>query len=217
MPQSGLVMRFAQLQPGSTITDSSWAPPDLVPGAEAVYRMQCDDDQEPRYAAFYFIPDITEATQAQSRYDSDVHQHVDSFVSLAWVVASYINGRNPGESSPFTGHQTPTSPPPLGTVIVANGSSPRSEWETDYHAWYDEEHGGKLGKVPGWQLMRRYKLEKVFGDVATAKFYGVNFYDERNGLGGPEWKEGVTAWTLRIRDQAEKPNIRRVWKLVGTS
>lgn len=213
MLQAGLVMRFAQLQPGKTIADSAWSPVDLLPGIEATYQLICDDDQEPRYASFYFVSDITPILSDDSLYSADVQKHSEDFASLAWTVTSFVNGRNPGEDGPFTGPQTPKFAPPKGTVIVANGSTPKPEWVSDYHSWYDQEHGGKLGKVPGWILMRRYKLEKLYGDVAVASFYGVNFYEEKNGLGGPEWKEGVTEWTLRVRDQAAKPNIRRVWKL----
>ncbi|KAK7696872.1 hypothetical protein SLS64_014128 [Diaporthe eres] len=103
----------------------------------------------------------------------------------------------------------------MGTEIVINGSTPKAEYEADYHNWYDQEHVHKLGLVPGWQLTRRFRLEKVYGEAETASFYGVNFYDEENGLGGPEWKASATEWTLRIRQQAAKPNIRRTWKLVG--
>lgn len=209
-------MRLAQLQPGRAITDSAWAPNNAMPGVAAVYKLISNDNEVPQYAAFYLVADISKITNDRSLYAADVQKHSEDFVSLAWVVVSFVNGRNPGETSPYLGTQKPSSPPSPGTIVVANGSTPRPEWESDYHAWYDQEHGGKLGKVPGWQLMRRYKLEMVFGDAATANFYGINFYDEKNGLGGPEWKAGVTDWTLRIRDQAAKPNVRRVWKLVET-
>ena len=66
----------------------------------------------------------------------------------------------------------------------------------------------------GTSEVRRYKLERVFGEAETAAFYGVNFYDEKNGLGGPEWQAGVTEWSMRIRSHAAKPNIRRTWRLV---
>ena len=208
-------MRFAQPQPGSAIGDSVWAPPDAVPGAEAVYKLTADDNESPQYAAFYFLPDITPILNDASLYEADLRKSSDSLITLAWVIASFINGRLPKMDTPHQGSQIPELSLQRGTVIVANGSSPRPEWVEDYHAWYDQEHGGKLGKVPGWQSMRRYELAKVYGEIPTASFYGINFYDEKNGLGGPEWKEGVTPWTLRIRDQAAKPNVRRVWKMVS--
>ena len=213
MAQPGLVMRLAQLRPGAAASDSPLEDPKAVPNAEAVYQCRCNDDKEPGYNTIYFIPDVTPIINDNSLYEADVSKHSGDFASLAWVVVSFVNGRDPGAIVSPKEPQTPSSPPPLGTVIVANGSTPRPEWAEDYHAWYDQEHGGKLGKVPGWQLMRRYKFEKLYGDAETAGFYGINFYDEANGLGGPEWKEGVTEWTMRIREHAAKPNIRRVWKL----
>jgi hypothetical protein len=68
--------------------------------------------------------------------------------------------------------------------------------------------------VPGWNENKRYRLEKSYGDVETASFYGFNFYDVENGLGGPEWKASTdTEWTQRVRSNHAKPNIRRMWKI----
>lgn len=215
MPTPGLVMRLAQSQADAATppTISVLAPPEACPGAEAIYQLNCTDEKEPQYNTFYFVRDIEPLLSSNVLYAADAEKHKGDFASVSWVVLSFVNGRAPGATGNSKANPTPTSAPPLGTIVVANGSTPRPDMQADYNAWYDEEHGGKLTRVPGWQMMRRYKLEKVCGDVETAGFYGVNFYDEVNGLGGPEWKEGVTEWTLRIRDQAAKPNIRRTWKV----
>lgn len=209
MPTPGLLMRLVQSLQGQTPSNEALAPSNVSPNIDAIYRLARTDDKSPEYNTTYFLSDISPLVEDESFYEKDRESFKTSLESIAWVLVSYINGH------PFTHSSVPPSPPPLGTEIVMNGSSPKPEYEADYHNWYDQEHVGKLGGVPGWQLMRRYKFEKVYGEVETASFYGVNFYDEKNGLGGPEWKASATDWTLRIRQQAAKPNVRRTWKLVG--
>jgi hypothetical protein len=210
MPTPGLLMRLVHPPEGQTPSNEALSPPDVSPGIDAIYRLNCTDDKSPEYNTIYFLNDISPLAKDASFYERDRDESKTSLESIAWVLVSHINGH------PATDPCVPPSPPPLGTEIVINGSTPKPEYEADYHNWYDQEHVQKLGAVPGWQLMRRYKLEKVYGEVETASFYGVNFYDEKNGLGGPEWKASATDWTLRIRQQAAKPNVRRTWKLVGT-
>ncbi|POS77042.1 3-oxoadipate enol-lactonase [Diaporthe helianthi] len=209
MPTPGLLMRLIQPLEGKTPSNEEWAPSNVGPNIDAIYRAQRTDDQSPEYNAMYFLSDISPLLKDDSFYEKDRDNSKTTLKSIAWVLASYINGE------PFPDSNAPPTTPPLATEIVINGSTPKPEYEADYNNWYDQEHVGKLGAVPGWQLMRRYKFEKVYGEVETAGFYGINFYDEKNGLGGPEWQAGVTEWTLRIREQAAKPNVRRTWKLVG--
>ncbi|KAL2784563.1 hypothetical protein BJX66DRAFT_329900 [Aspergillus keveii] len=188
-----------------------------LPNTEAAYTLGAGDSEAPKHATIYFLGDITPITESASLYDSD--KSSNSSASPTWIVCKFINGRdasNPSDSPRTAPHKLPAHPI-QGSTIVVNGSIPRPDKEADYHAWYDQEHGGKLALVPGWNAMRRYALVKMYGEVETANFYGVNFYDEVNGLGGPEWKAGVTEWTLRIRDNAAKPNIRRVWRVEGVS
>jgi hypothetical protein len=215
MPKQGLIMRLAQPKPAATPSESALAPLDAIPGSEAIYQLICTDNEEPQYNTVYFVTDIESIVSDSSLYEADTKKHGDVFASLSWVVLSFINGRSPEDSTNLASRQTPSSKPPLGTAIVVNGATPQAEKEYDYHAWYDEEHGPKLSNVPGWQFMRRYGTTKVYGETETANFYGVNFYDENNGLGGPVWQESTgTEWTVRIRSQKAKPNIRRTWKVV---
>lgn len=70
---------------------------------------------------------------------------------------------------------------------MINGSSLRPDKEDDYHGWYNEEHGPVLSLVPGWNEKQRYRLEKSYGEVG--KFYGFNYYDEKNGHQGQSGKQ----------------------------
>lgn len=202
-------MRLVHPLGGQTPSQETLSPSEVCPGIDAIYRLTHTDDKAPAYNTIYFLSDISPLLKDPTFYNKDQTRSESSLESISWVLVSYINGH------PATDTCVPPSPPTLGTEIVINGSTPKAEYEADYHNWYDQEHVHKLGLVPGWHLMRRFKLEKVYGEAETASFYGVNFYDEKNGLGGPEWKASATDWTLRIRQQAAKPNVRRTWNLVG--
>lgn len=186
-----------------------------VPHVQATFKLQANDGATPSHNTLYFVSDIRPLLNDEQLFASDTQACATSSSHVSWVVMSFINGVAAGGA--WTGSQVPGRDPPTGTIIVANGSTPRADMEQDYHNWYEQEHAGKLALVPGWQFARRYKLRKAYGEAQTANFYGVNFYDEVNGLGGPEWKAGVTEWTKRIRDQAAKPNVRRVWKVKEVS
>ena len=204
-------MRIIEPCDGSTPSEKSLAPILSIPNIEAIYSLAKDDSGAGTFCSLYFLKNIEPLLQADELYRKDVQDHSSDLSSISWVILSFIDSiAKKGES------QVPATAPPSGSVMVANGSSPKPAFVQDYHNWYNQEHGGKLACVPGWQIGRRYQLEKTFGEVETASFYGVNFYDQVNGLGGPEWKAGVTEWTMRIRDQAAKPNVRRVWKVVKT-
>ncbi|KAH8700165.1 hypothetical protein BGW36DRAFT_425000 [Talaromyces proteolyticus] len=184
-----------------------------LPGIAAIYTLRADDNEKPIANTVYFLNDISPLLSSRDQYDADSDKHSD----VSWIICSFINGRDaPGDEEPqIEPHKLPV-PAAQGSVLVVNGSTPQSDKEADYHAWYDQEHGGKLTRVPGWTAARRYALVKSYGPSQTASFYGFNFYKEENGLGGPEWQAGVTDWTLRIRSNAAKPNIRRVWEIVAT-
>ena len=206
------------VEPGSAgepTPDSGLTPTAPCPNVEASYALEANDDKTPSHNTVYFLGDITPIINSSSPYEEDVRTHELGLTSIAWVICAFVNGRDDAKakSPQASPHVLPTPPMP-GSSLVINGSTPRPDKEQDYNDWYDEEHGEKLTLVPGWRSSRRYKLSKTYGETETANFYGFNYYDEKNGLGGPEWKAGVTEWTLRIRDNAAKPNIRRVWKVV---
>jgi hypothetical protein len=206
MAVPGIVMRLSEGLSSTTLP---------LPGIEALYTLRADDNEKPRNNTVYFLNDISPLLSAKNQYDDDSATNNN----VSWIICSFINGRDistPKDGAPQTSpHKLPT-PAALESVLVVNGSTPRPDKEADYHAWYDQEHGAKLTQVPGWTAARRYVHVKSYGASETASFYGLNFYEEENGLGGPEWKAGVTDWTLRIRSNAAKPNIRRVWKVMAT-
>jgi hypothetical protein len=177
--------------------------------------LDANDTHTPSKNAVYILSDISAILDSSLEYERDVKAHCAELASISWVICAFINGR---DKAPAKGVQHGLeTPPDPGSIIVTNGATPRADKERDYHDWYDQEHGNKLTLVPGWNAARRYRLVKSYGEAETASFYGFNYYDETNGLGGPEWKAGVTEWTLRIRSNAAKPNIRRVWKVISTS
>ena len=186
------------------------------PGIEAEYLLDEDDKSKPSYSTMYFVRDIQPVIEDGTFYSNDVKSCATSGCLVSWVVLSFINGRDSDKTADWAKSQVPEESPSPGTIVVVNGSTPRPEMEQDYHDWYEQEHFGKLSLVPGWQLGRRYKLRELYGEAETASIYGVNFYCKVNGLGGPEWRAGVTTWTKRIREQAAKPNVRRVWKVKET-
>ena len=208
------------VEPRTTAQSSSNVAPPASPcsNVEAVQILRANDSEKPSQNIVYYLSDISPLLSSSSAYDEDVRAHGSELASISWVVCSFINGRDRSSpKAPSGSANVLPSPPATGSILVANGSTPRPEKEQDYHDWYDQEHGEKLTRVPGWNSARRYKFEKLYGNVETASFYGFNYYDEKNGLGGPEWKAGVTEWTMRIRSNAAKPNIRRVWSVVSTS
>ncbi|KAJ5772466.1 hypothetical protein N7520_002995 [Penicillium odoratum] len=210
MANPGIVMRLSE-------TPERPAVP--FPNIEGTYILEANDGETPSFNTVYFLSDIGPILSSSTHYDADIITNSAGPTSLSWKVCAYINGRdrtNGTDSSEPTPHLLPETPV-TSSIMVANGSTPRVDKEQDYHDWYDQEHGEKLMQVPGWNAARRYSLVKVYGEAETAKYYGLNFYDQENGLGGPEWKAGVTEWTLRVRSNAAKPNIRRVWKFEGVN
>ena len=84
---------------------------------------------------------------------------------------------------------------------------------SDFHNWYKQEHIETLSKVPGWRRSVRYELVEAYGTKGgVTPFVALHFYDEINGLGGPEWQASVgTEWTARIKANTAKPHHRRIW------
>ena len=213
-------MRVVQPHEGQgEISDSSLSPPAPCPNVEAFFSFEGRDDLKPRYNTTYFLTDITPVLNDPSYYSDDVKAHSGDFASIAWEVCAFLNGRDTSEAKELAEkpHLLPR-PPAIGSTLVSNGGTPPSDGEQDYLDWYSLEHSALLSLVPGWNNCRRYRHEKTYGKTDIATFYGWNYYDKENGLGGPEWQASVdTAWTTRVRTNAAKPNLRRVWKVLRTS
>ena len=209
----GVLLRLAN--PQETEADrAKLAPTAPCPNVQKTYTAVADDGEKPERLALYVLSDINPLISSPDLYEADQKKHSD--LNVSWVVCAFVNGRDKGSSpteAPSTAHPL-THDLVTGSKIVINGSTPRPDKESDYHAWYNEEHGPGLSIVPGWNAARRYSLAKSYGDIETANFYGFNYYDEESGLGGPIWhKSTKTEWTYRIRANAAKPNIRRVWRV----
>lgn len=211
-PAPGLLIRLAQ-----SSSQALRPPQTLCPNILQIWTAIADDGETPSQLTLYHLSDVRPLLPSTDLYDEDAASHSEE-TSLAWVVCSFINGRSKDSSRAKTSSTHLLSHRPAeGSKLVINGSSPRLDKEYDYHGWYNEEHGPMLSLVPGWNENQRYRLEKSYGDIETAKFYGFNYYDEENGLGGPEWTASTnTEWTQRVRSNHEKPNIRRVWKIEHT-
>ncbi|CAK7235426.1 hypothetical protein SBRCBS47491_009289 [Sporothrix bragantina] len=218
-PTPGILMRLVHAREGVDAHASVLTPPAPCHHVQATWKMTARDDKQPAHCTIYFVADIAPLVADGGLFTADAQSHADTVAAVSWVVLAFVNGRERDSptSSAITANSLVSPAPAPGSVIVLNGSTPRPDKADDYHAWYDQEHGGKLAYVPGWQTMRRYRLEKVYGNAETADFYGMNLYDAVNGLGGKEWQDGVTEWTLRIRSQAARPNIRRVWTVQDTA
>ncbi|KAH7079818.1 hypothetical protein FB567DRAFT_607288 [Paraphoma chrysanthemicola] len=211
---SGVLLRVVEPKQGAT-PDSRRAPPTSpCPNVEQIYTAVADDGQKPSQIAVYVLSHIRPLMTSKKLYDDDIAANPD--LDISWVVCGFINGRDKGSpttDTPSTIHSLSHKPVP-GSKLVIVGSTPRPEKEVDYHEWYNVEHGPGLAIVPGWNAARRYALRNSYGKMETASFYGFNYYDEESGLGGPIWEKSTkTEWTFRIRGNAAKPNIRRVWKV----
>ncbi|OAL05030.1 hypothetical protein IQ06DRAFT_290986 [Phaeosphaeriaceae sp. SRC1lsM3a] len=210
----GLLLRLAEPRDGTT-PSTRHARPQIASYATQIYTALADDDKEPSQLSLYVLDAINPLLETSDLYNADVAANADSQIS--WLILEFINGREKTASPtspPSTQHALPIRPLP-GSKIVVVGSTPRPDKESDYHEWYNVEHGPALGTVPGWNAGRRYAFRKAYGEAETASFYGVNYYDAESGLGGPIWEKSTkTEWTFRIRGNAAKPNIRRVWRVV---
>jgi hypothetical protein len=208
MPTPGLLYRLSDTE----ISDHELTElRQSIKGIELIYLNAANDEKHPAYSTFIFLGDIDGLNHESDLFSKDQASSTVNGApnpNFSWHILRLVGSRAGPKAAD---HPTP------GTVIVANGNTPRPDKVQDYHDWYDQEHGEKLTHVPGWQKCLRYELIAQLGSPeGVASFIGVNLYDQENGLGGPEWQKGVTEWTMRIRDNAAKPNVRRVWKIQKT-
>lgn len=210
----GVLLRLIEPKEGAN-TDLGTIPTHpTLPNIQKTYTAVADDGEKPSRLVLHVVSDISPLLSSPEFFEEDVKANPN--VTLSWIVCGFINGRDAG--APETDDPSTVHPlsyePALNSKIVINGGTPRPEKEHDYHDWYNQEHGTALAGVPGWNAGRRYSLQKSYGEIETANFYGFNYYDEDSGLGGPIWQKNTkTEWTYRIRGNAARPNIRRVWKV----
>lgn len=214
MTINGVLMRLVEPKDGIDSEALPFIPSSPCLNIEKTYAAVASDGEKPSSMTLHILSDVTPLDTSQDFYDEDVKSNPGHTIS--WIACSFINGRN--KNAAPTDHPTISQPlsfsPIVGSKLVINGSTPRSDKEEDYHDWYNIEHGPALATVEGWNAGRRYSFLKSYGEIETAGFYGFNYYDEKSGLGGSEWEKATkTEWTFRIRGNAAKPNIRRVWKI----
>ncbi|CAH0028045.1 unnamed protein product [Clonostachys rhizophaga] len=117
----GIVHRLAQPKDNSApfLPDAVLAPPGIIPGIES------QDDLTPQYNTTYFLSDIRPVLESSSYFDEDVKKNGGPLASLAWEVASFINGRDTIQQKELTSepHLLP-SPPAIGSTLVSNGGTP---------------------------------------------------------------------------------------------
>jgi hypothetical protein len=84
-----------------------------------------------------------------------------------------------------------------GLLLYAMNVAPKAE--TDFNAWYEEEHIPRLSAVPGCLLARRFRITSAVSE-------GSQRYLALYHLTGPEvcsseaWREAaVTPWTEKMR------------------
>jgi hypothetical protein len=146
----------------------------------------------------------------EGAYEKDPGYSKDPANSVDWLIYKRISEL----SRHNTEEQEDKTTAPSDSVMVCVAITPKDAG--DYSKWYEEEHQGMITKVPGWRKSERYELAKAFGtQTGAAPFLAVHIYDEKNGLGGEEWKASIdTAWSKKIRENVVVPHYRRVWQVV---
>ena len=97
-----------------------------------------------------------------------------------------------------------------GLLLVA--MSPAPEAETEFNAWYDEEHIPRLSAVPGCLSARRFRITSAASD-GNQKYLALYHLTSPEVCSSKAWQDAaVTEWTKRMRphfrDQLRLP-LRR--------
>jgi hypothetical protein len=183
-----------------------------VPGADikSLTTLRSTDDKvvsgSPSANILYEVKHISKLL-IPGAYEKDTAHNDGTTTSLNWQVYKLISKI----SRPGTEDQVA----PSNSTMVCIGITPMEGAFEDYSKWYEEEHLGLLSLVPGWRSSARYELAASFGGPkVVAPYIAMHFYDEVNGLGGPEWKRSVeTDWTKKVRRNCAVPHFRRVWSV----
>jgi len=186
-----------------------------IPGADvkSMITATSNDDKvksgAPSASIIYEIKHISKLL-SPSAYEKDPAHQNGTINSLEWQVYKLVTKvSRPGTESEAN---------PKASTMICVGVTPNENTYDEYASWYDQEHVRLLSKVPGWRSSARYELAASFGSPqAVAPYLAVHLYDERNGLGGPEWRRSVeTEWTLKVRGNCA-PHYRRVWTVEDQS
>jgi hypothetical protein len=74
-----------------------------------------------------------------------------------------------------------------------------SEAETEFNAWYDEEHIPRLAGVPGCLCARRFRITSAVSD-GRQRYLAMYHLASAEVCASPAWQQAaVTDWTIRMR------------------
>ncbi|KAJ4487129.1 hypothetical protein C8J55DRAFT_547961 [Lentinula edodes] len=118
-------------------------------------------------------------------------------------------------------HATLKGPEYLSTnpsFLVSVALSPTLEAETDFNAWYEEEHIDLLSQVPGWQACRRFSLvdfESTVNSVSPPRYLALHAYKDLDGFTTPQFKAATnTPWRTKVMKEIVASE-RYVYRLQG--
>ena len=116
----------------------------------------------------------------------------DSILSAERHIATFVNVQHaPNTGDPF--HEAPILYPVLFSVPA--------EGETDFDAWYDDEHLGILLKSPHWPMCRRFKVHQPTAGSWT--HIALHYLRDLRALESPERDEArATPWRARLAQHA---------------
>jgi hypothetical protein len=84
-----------------------------------------------------------------------------------------------------------------GLMMYAMNVAP--EAETEFNAWYDEEHIPRLAAVPGCLSARRFRILKAESDGAQ-RYLAMYHLERPEVCSSAAWREAAgTEWTARMR------------------
>ena len=88
-------------------------------------------------------------------------------------------------------------------LLVAMNASP--EAESDFNAWYDQEHIPALSKVDGCLLARRFNIVDAASD-GRQRYLAIYHLSSPSVCSSDAWKKAVeTPWTARLRPHFRNP------------
>jgi len=90
------------------------------------------------------------------------------------------------------------APDGAGALLV-NAMNVAPEGESDFNAWYDEEHLPSLSAVKGTLAARRYRARDDDPD-RSHQYVAIYHLESADVTRGDEWKRAVdTPWSARVR------------------
>jgi len=90
-----------------------------------------------------------------------------------------------------------------GLMLYALNAAP--EAESEFNAWYDEEHIPRLSAVPGCLSARRFRITSALSE-GRQRYLALYHLASPDVCSSPAWQEAaVTDWTRRMRNHYRDP------------